>query len=115
MNDELVFVKLEIFVPEPHILPIRDVLSAIGVGRIGNYDNCFSITAVKGYWRPLPGSEPYAGEIRKISEGTEYKVEVNCLKKDVAAAIAAIHANHPYDHPLINIVRLINHQFDELF
>lgn len=114
MNDDVDFVKLEIFVPEAYIVPIRDALNAIGVGRIGNYDHCISITAVRGYWRPLPGAEPFAGEIGQVSEGTEYKVEVNCRKKDVKAALSAIRAIHPYDQPLINIVPLLNHLYDDL-
>ncbi|MFL7837827.1 MAG: cytochrome C biogenesis protein [Candidatus Promineifilaceae bacterium] len=111
MIDQVEFVKLEIFVPETFVIPIRDALSAIGVSRVGNYDNCFSITAVKGYWRPLPGAEPFAGEIGQISEGTECKIEVNCRLVDVRPALKIIHSIHPYDHPLINIVPLLNQLF----
>ena len=71
-------VKFEFFVPEEYIELIRDQLHEIGVGRIGNYDHCISITDVRGYWRPIAGATPFQGRIGEISSGSEYKVEVNC-------------------------------------
>src|SRR5687767_8451149 len=69
-------VKLEIFVPQEHALKIRDELAKIGVGRIGNYDHCVALTPVQGYFRPMEGANPFEGEVGKISETVEYKVEV---------------------------------------
>ena len=43
----------------------------------------------------------------------DLEIEVNCPLADVKAAFGAIRAIHPYDHPLINVVPLLNHQFDE--
>jgi hypothetical protein len=79
------------------------------VGHIGNYDHCISISKVRGYWRPLAGATPYQGEIGKISEGEEYKVEVNCKREQVSDALSVIRRIHPYDEPLINIIPLVNH------
>ena len=56
-------VKLEIFVPQEYALKIRDHLAKIGVGRIGDYDHCVAIYQVQGYFRPLPGANPFDGEI----------------------------------------------------
>lgn len=104
-------VKIEIFIPEEYLEPLRDELSKIDVGHIGNYDHCVSITDVRGYWRPLDGAAPYAGEIGQISAGTECKVEVNCKWENIEDAIRVIKSIHPYDEPLINIIPLINHLF----
>lgn len=106
-------VKIELFIPDQFIELLRDELSKVNVGRIGNYDNCISITSVRGYWRPLVGASPYDGEIGKISEGTESKVEVNCHWEDVENALRVIRSIHPYDEPLINIVPLLNHFFKQ--
>ncbi|MBI5842875.1 MAG: divalent cation tolerance protein CutA [Chloroflexi bacterium] len=105
-------VKLEIFAPQDYALEIRDELAKIGVGRIGNYDHCVAIYPVQGYYRPLLGANPFEGEIGKISEAVEYKVEVNCRRELVEEAVKAIRSVHPYEEPLINVIPLANHLFD---
>lgn len=105
-------VKLEIFVPQEYALKIRDELAHIGVGRIGNYDHCVALSAVRGFFRPLEGSNPFEGEIGKISEVAEYKIEVNCRRDLVNEAIKVIRNNHPYEEFAINVIPLANHLFD---
>ena len=105
-------VKLEIFVPKEYSLKIRDALAEIGVGRVGNYDHCLAIYPVQGYYRPLPGAEPFEGKIEKISETVEYKIEVNCKRELVNEAIKVIRKIHPYEEPLVNVIPLANHLFD---
>lgn len=105
-------VKLEIFVPQEYALKIRDELAKIGVGRIGNYDYCVAVYPVQGYYRPLPGADPFEGKIEKISEVKEYKIEVNCRRELVNEAITVIRRVHPYEEPLVNVVPLANHLFE---
>jgi len=114
MNTDFIYVKIEIFIPENYIETLRDELNKVNVGHIGKYDHCISITQVRGYWRPLPGSTPHQGKIGQISEGHECKVEVNCRAKDVEVALQVIKKIHPYDKPLINVVPLLNHNYDGL-
>ena len=105
-------VKLEIFVPQEYALRMRDELAKIGVGRIGNYDHCLATYPVQGYYRPLPGADAVKGQIEKISEVREYKIEVNCKRELVNKAITVIRKVHPYEEPLINVVPLANHLFE---
>jgi hypothetical protein len=105
-------VKLEIFVPQEYALKIRDHLAKIGVGKLGEYDQCVAITTVKAYFRPLPGAKPSDGEIGKTQETTEAKIEVNCKRELVNEAIKIIRRVHPYEEPLVNIIPLANHLFD---
>jgi hypothetical protein len=105
-------VKLEVFVPQEYALKIRDELARIGVGVIGNYDHCVAIYPIQGYYRPLPGANPFDGEVGKISETVEYKLEVNCKRELVNDAIKVIRQVHPYEEPLINVVPLANHLFE---
>jgi hypothetical protein len=100
--------KLEIFIPEEYVARLLDELSMVNVGRIGNYDHCASVTRIQGYWRPLAGAHPFEGEIGKLSQESEAKVEVNCSKEYVAAALEVIRRVHPYDEPLVNIIPLVN-------
>jgi hypothetical protein len=105
-------VKLEIFAPQEYALPIRDELAKIGVGVIGNYDHCVALTPVQGYFRPVEGANPFEGEIGKISEVEEYKLEVNCKRELVNDALKVIKSVHPYEEPLINVIPLANHLFE---
>ncbi len=102
-------VKLEIFIPQDHALKIADALSEIGVGVIGNYDHCVALTAVRGFFRPMEGANPFEGEVGIISEVTEYKLEVNCKRELAKEAIRVIKKVHPYEEPLINVIPLANH------
>jgi len=105
-------VKLEIFVPKEYALKIRDELAKIGVGRIGSYDHCIAMSPVQGYYRPLPGADPFEGQVGKVSEVAEYKVEVNCERALVAQAIKVIRRVHPYEEPMVNVIPLANHLFN---
>ena len=109
---DLTTVKLEIFVPQEYALKIRDELAKIGVGRVGSYDHCLAMSPVQGYYRPLPGAEPFEGQVGKISEAVEYKIEVNCEHALVNEAIKVIRSVHPYEEPLVNVIPLANHLFD---
>lgn len=104
-------VKLEIFAPQEYAFKIRDELAKIGVGRIGNYDHCVALSPVQGYYRPLPGADPFDGKIEKINEVKEYKIEVNCRRELVNEAMKVIRSVHPYEEPLVNVIPLANHLF----
>lgn len=106
--------KLEIFVPQDHALKLRDELAKIGVGVIGNYDHCVALTPVRGFFRPMEGANPFEGEVGKISEVVEYKLEVNCKREVVNEALKLIKRVHPYEEPLINIIPLANHLFESI-
>ena len=110
--DDVAVIKIEVFIPDEYVVSLRDVLAEIGVGRIGNYDHCLSVTAVRGYWRPLDGADPFLGQVGEVSEGAEGKIEVNCPRELIGDALKVIRQVHPYDEPLINLVPLVNHLFD---
>ena len=75
---------------------------------MGNYDSVLSYSLVKGCWRPLPGANPYDGEIGVLTEADEYKVEVCCAVNCLEQTLAAVREAHPYEAPVINIIPLIS-------
>lgn len=105
-------VKLEIFIPKEFVHELRVELNKAGACKIGDYDNCISVSPVKGYWRPLEGSDSYSGKVGVVSEGDEYKVETRCRVEYVKDAIKAIRKVHPYEEPVYNIIPLINDLFE---
>jgi|GEM_PF-334840 len=100
-------VKLEIFIPTTHLEPLREALQSAGAGAFGNYDSTLSYSPVKGCWRPLAGANPYDGEIGKLCEEDEYKVEVNCPNEILQKVVDTIKAVHPYEEPVINVIPIM--------
>jgi len=100
-------VKLEIFIPASHFEALREALRSIGAGAMGNYDSVLNYSIVTGCWRPLPGANPYDGEIGVLCEAEEYKVEVICREETLVETIRGIKAVHPYEEPVINAIPLM--------
>lgn len=104
---EFTRVKLEIYVPEEAVPPIREALNQLGACHIGSYDLCSSMVQVTGTWRPLPGAQPYNGEVGALCHGTECKLEAVCPRELAAEALAAARRLHPYEEPVIHVLPLL--------
>lgn len=101
-------VKIECFIPGEYVGRLRDELNQIGALTVdGRYDYCLAVSTVRGSWRPLAGSSPYAGETGKICEAEEAKVEFTCKKELCRAAVQTIKNVHPYERPVINVLPLL--------
>lgn len=106
MERRMAYVKFEVYLPEEAVQPIREALNQQGILRMGNYDYVTSLTPVQGSWRPLPGAAPYRGEIGRLEEGSEYKLEFCCPLTLRQLAVQIIRELHPYEEPLIYILPL---------
>jgi hypothetical protein len=100
-------VKIEIFAPPEAEAALREALAQAGAGVIGDYDHCATVTPVKGYFRPLPGADPYSGVKGEISQVEEVKIEAVCRREQLDAVDAAIRKAHPYEEPVILYLPLI--------
>lgn len=89
--------KIEFYVPEEHLEPVKQAMFAAGAGKVGDYDSCAWQVLGQGQYRPSADSKPYQGEPEKLETIKEYKVELVCDEKFVAVAIAALKAAHPYE------------------
>ena len=98
--------KLCFYVPETHLESVKAQVFAAGAGRIGDYDQCCWQTSGQGQFRPLPGSDPFIGTAGQRQSVSEYKVELVCADEQVAAAVAALRAAHPYEEPAFDLWRL---------
>jgi hypothetical protein len=49
---------------------------------------------------------------RKLEHGEECRLEMNCSRDLVPAALEVVRRVHPYETPLVNIVPLLNHLFE---
>ena len=106
LNFNTNMVKFEVFIPVDCLENLRQALRSAGAGTFGNYDSVLSYSSVRGCWRPLPGANPFDGEVGVLCERDEYKVEVCCRAENLKNAVSAIKAAHPYEEPVINIITL---------
>lgn len=111
MHQDFKKVKIEIYIPQEFTHKLRESLNSIGALGVGKYDNVMSVTRVKGYWRPLQGANPFDGEIGKLSEADEDKVEFCTDSKNIQAIIKVMKEVHPYEEPVMNIIPLLNDRF----
>jgi len=103
--------------PVAALLAAIGSLSSRGVGVIGNYDNVsFMFASGTGRYRAVPGSgaQPTAGEIGKVHSEEEVVVALTAPKSELAAVIATIRDNHPYETPGIDVFDLVRFEGDGL-
>jgi len=104
--------KIEVYLPAEYLEVMRLALTEANAGIVGNYDNVFATSQVTGHWRPLEGANPFQGQAGKMEIAAEIKLEVNCKKESVQAALQAIRAAHPYEEPLIRVIPIMNQYFE---
>ncbi|MBP6455862.1 MAG: Nif3-like dinuclear metal center hexameric protein [Chitinophagaceae bacterium] len=100
--------KIFFYSPPEFSEKIKNALFEIGVGKIGNYDNCsFTVSGI-GSFRGNEYSNPTKGKKNKLEIYQEDKIELlfpNYLKNKV---IDTLKKNHPYEEVAYEIVNLEN-------
>ena len=100
-------VKIVVFVPLTHTDIVREAIGKVGGGVIGNYTYCsFSVKGV-GRFKPQKGARPAIGEIDKLEQVEEERVEFVCPKDIAKEVIFAIKKVHPYEEVALDIYPLI--------
>lgn len=100
--------KLVVFVPLSHADQVREAMGAAEAGKIGKYSYCsFSCKGV-GRFKPEEGANPAIGEVGKLEEVEEERIEVVCDKQIVGDVIAAMKKAHPYEEIAYDLYQLIN-------
>ena len=103
--------------PAGALLAAIGSLSPRGVAVIGNYDNVsFTFARGTGRYRAIAGSaaNPTAGRIGELHAEEEVVVAFTAPKSELAAVIAAIRDNHPYEVPGIDVFDLVHYPGDGL-
>jgi hypothetical protein len=106
---EFKFVKIAVFTPISHADKIREVLNESGAGGMGTYDNCSFSTKGIGRFRGIEGSNPAIGEVGKIEQVEEERIEVICSFEKYKEVIAAVKKAHPYEEPAIDVYPLLRY------
>ncbi len=98
--------KLIIYVPSSHADIVRKAIGEASAGKIGNYSFCsFSIRGI-GRFKPQEGAQPHIGEVGKLEEVEEERIEVTCNTDIVESVILAVKKVHPYEEVALDIYKL---------
>ncbi len=98
--------KLVVFVPEPDADRLIDALSDAGAGRIGAYDRCAWTASGVGTFRAGEGANPTIGDVGKVEQVPETRVEMVMPRGRRRAVLEALVAAHPYEEPAYDVYEL---------
>lgn len=102
------FVKIVVSVPPEHSAKLRDAIGIAGGGRIRHYSFCsFTIKGI-GRFKPDENAHPFVGEIGKLDEVEEERIELTCEKSIAEKIVKVIRDNHPYEEPVIDVYPLLS-------
>lgn len=100
--------KIAVFVPVESVNVVRDAMAAAGAGRIGDYSHCSFRSAGTGAFVPLDGAHPYIGDVGKLEEVEEYRLEMVCPGSMLGTVTEAMLSAHPYEEVAFDVYRLAN-------
>ncbi len=102
------YVKIAVFVPEEAVEDVRNAMAEAGAGMIGQYTHCSFRAPGVGSFVPLQAAQPYIGEVGKLEEIEEYRLEMVCAASWAGNVIAAMLETHPYDEVAYDVYELAN-------
>jgi len=100
--------KLVVFVPMSHVEQVKSAIGDAGAGWIGNYSHCSFGAPGVGSFKPLEGSNPHIGDVGKIEEVEEMRLETIVSEKLLRKVLKAVIASHPYEEVAYDIYQLDN-------
>ena len=98
--------KLVVFVPVDAAERVLDAVTSAGAGSIGDYERCAWTTTGTGTFRPLPGADPAVGEVGRIEQVAEARLEVVLPRERRARVLRALLDAHPYEEPAYDVLEL---------
>ncbi|WP_077618831.1 Nif3-like dinuclear metal center hexameric protein [Bacillus sinesaloumensis] len=100
--------KLAVYVPRESANDVRAALGDAGAGFIGDYSHCTFNSSGTGTFLPREGTSPHIGEVGRLEEVDEIKIETvfpSGLQKRVVSAMLKA---HPYEEVAFDIYPLEN-------
>jgi hypothetical protein len=89
--------QVVVYVPQDHAEAVEQAVFDAGAGHIGNYDECGWSVQGQGTFRPLPGAQPFAGQIGEREQADEVRLEVVVEPWKLGSVLHAMKAVHPYE------------------
>lgn len=98
--------KIVVYVPEKDADSLREAMGNAGAGIIGNYSHCTFTIKGTGRFKPTEGANPTIGEVGKLEEVAEDRIETVCEEDRLATVLKAIKENHPYEEPATDVYQI---------
>jgi hypothetical protein len=89
--------KYVVFCPAETTAKVLDAAARAGAGRIGNYSHCSFRTPGTGTFVPGEGAHPAVGEVARLNQVAEERLELLVPAERLAAVQTAVVAAHPYE------------------
>lgn len=105
-GSEVGYVKVVVFVPEGHAREVLRAMAEAGAGHIGNYDHAAFLGRGTGTFRPLPGADPFVGEVGRLEEVEERRLETIVPEERLSRVLAAMRRVHPYEEVAYDVYPL---------
>lgn len=100
--------KLSVIIPDSHVDVVRTAIFNAGAGEVGNYDCCGFMVNGTGSFRAKEGANPYVGEIGKLHNEAETRLDVVLPVWMRSRVEVALLQAHPYEVPAYEFVLLEN-------
>ena len=95
--------KIVVYVPEDHADELRQAMGNAGAGEIGNYTHCTFTVKGTGRFKPGQGANPTIGDVGKLEEVAEDRIETVCNEAKLKQVLQAIKDAHPYEEPATDV------------
>ncbi|MFP3998500.1 MAG: Nif3-like dinuclear metal center hexameric protein [Desulfobacterales bacterium] len=102
--------KFVVFVPEDYAGAVIEAVCSSPAGRIGNYSCCTFRSPGTGTFRPEQGADPWDGEIGKLAEAREVRLETVVDRAGFKEALEQVRAAHPYETMAYDVYPLAEEQ-----
>ena len=100
--------KLCTFVPVEKTDQVRSAIFNAGGGNIGNYSEVSFNSEGTGTFKANKGANPFAGDVGKLHQEKETKIEVIFPDFLESSIIAALKKTHPYEEVAYDVIALTN-------
>ena len=100
--------KFVVFVPPRGLARVRKAAAEAGAGVIGAYSHCSFRTLGKGTFLPKDGANPTIGQVGRLEEVEEVRLEMLVSERELQGVIAAVLDAHPYEEVAYDIYPLRN-------
>lgn len=101
-------VKIVVFAPTKDADALRKAIGDTGAGTVGNYSHCSFSSKGIGRFLPKEGAHPAIGEVGKLEEVEEERIEFVCPKEMIEKIIQVIKKNHPYEEVVLDVYPILD-------
>lgn len=100
--------KLIYYVPESHLESTKQAIFSAGAGGIGNYEHCAWQVLGMGQFKPVQGANPFIGELNRLEQVPEWRVETIVPEAHAKAVAQALKTSHPYEEPAFEFIQILD-------